>query len=162
MIFVTVGMSTSPFDRLLRAVGELPLEEELVVQHGPSLVRPARARCHDYLPHDELTELMRQARVVVTHAGVGSVALALLQGKRPVVVPRRRRFGEAVDDHQAQLAGTLHRQGVVRLVDDLDELRAVIEDPQGHESAAMQQGQSLASDLRDYLRLVVDETRPER
>lgn len=162
MIFVTVGMSASPFDRLLKTVDELPVREKLVVQHGSSSVRPARAVCHDYLPYDELTEYVRQARVVITHAGVGSVALALMHEKRPVVVPRLRRFGEAVDDHQAPLAQTLHRRGVVRLVDDLDELPHVIEEPQSHNSVTISLGRSLASDLREYLRLLIAGTRQER
>jgi beta-1,4-N-acetylglucosaminyltransferase len=161
VIFVTVGMSRSPFDRLLRAVDELVVSEQLVVQHGHSSVRPVRAVCHDYLSYDELARYMGRARVVITHGGVGSVALALMHGKRPIVVPRLRRFGEAVDDHQAPLARTLHRQGVVQLVEDLTQLPRVIEEPQTGYGGAISHGHSLAIDLREYLRVLIARTRPD-
>ena len=57
MIFVSVGTHEAPFDRLLRAVFELDLDEELVVQHGPSTVRCDRATEFEYLPFDEVVEL---------------------------------------------------------------------------------------------------------
>ena len=71
MIFVTVGTNEARFDRLLAAVDELPDGTDLFVQHGPSSIRPAGATCADYLSFDEMVEKMRQARAVVTHAGVG-------------------------------------------------------------------------------------------
>jgi beta-1,4-N-acetylglucosaminyltransferase len=160
VIFVTVGMSKAPFDRLLRAVDELAVSEELVVQHGRSDVHPVRAVCHEYLPYDELAQHVRRARVVITHAGVGSVAVALMHEKRPIVVPRLRRFGEAVDDHQEPLARTLHRQGIVRLVNDLSELASVIEEPQRRAGTDISRGHSLATDLGDYLRVLVAGARP--
>jgi UDP-N-acetylglucosamine transferase subunit ALG13 len=118
MIFVSVGTHEAPFDRLLRAVGELRTDEELVVQHGPSAVRCDRATEFDYRPFDEVVELVRRARVVVTHAGVGSVMLALSNGKRPVVMARLRRLDEHVDDHQLELARRLADAGLVDLVED--------------------------------------------
>ena len=80
----------------------------------------------DFLSFDELNDHVRQADTVITHAGVGSIMVALSQGKRPVVVPRLQRFGEAVDDHQVQVATQLDRSGRVRAVLDLADLgRAV-------------------------------------
>ena len=67
--------------------------------------------------------------MVVTHAGVGSILVAGANGKRPVVVPRLRRFGEAVDDHQLALAQKLEEIGLVVLVDDPSGLATVLADP---------------------------------
>jgi UDP-N-acetylglucosamine transferase subunit ALG13 len=113
MIFVTVGTNEAPFDRLLEGVDALNLDEELVVQHGPSPIRPRRADCHEFLAFDQIVEYVRAARVVISHAGVGSVLVALANDKHPVVVPRLRQFGEAVDDHQLSFARRLHREGVL-------------------------------------------------
>jgi UDP-N-acetylglucosamine transferase subunit ALG13 len=119
MIFVTVGTNETRFDRLLRAVEDLGHGgEDVVVQAGASDVRPAGARCVDFLPFDAMVEHVDRARVVVTHAGVGSILLALSRGRRPVVVPRLHRFGEAVDDHQVPLARRLAGRGLVTLVED--------------------------------------------
>ena len=93
VIFVSVGTNEAPFDRLLRAVASLPLDEDVVVQHGHSRsARSAGARLLDFLSLRGDGRPHPRARVVVTHAGVGSVMVSLANGKRPVVVPRRKRF----------------------------------------------------------------------
>jgi UDP-N-acetylglucosamine transferase subunit ALG13 len=154
VIFVTVGTNEARFDRLLRAVDRLEGVEPIVVQHGASAVRPERATCFEYLPFDRLVELVRGARVVVTHAGVGSVAVALSNGKRPVVVPRLHRYGEAVDDHQLAFARRFHAAGLVTLIEDPASLRETLRPtaeatpPFAH---AETRPQRLADDLRDYL-----------
>ena len=82
-----------------------------MVQGGAlELAAGAGARGSTSSPFDELVEHVRRARVVVSHAGVGSVLTALANGKRPVVVPRLHRFGEAVDDHQLPFAPQARRR----------------------------------------------------
>ena len=93
MIFVTVGTQLAPFDRLLEAVSALSSDEDVVVQHGISKVRPEGAVCVDFLPFDAYLDHIRRARVVIAHAGVGSTMIALLNGKRPIVMPRLGEFG---------------------------------------------------------------------
>jgi UDP-N-acetylglucosamine transferase subunit ALG13 len=61
---------------------------------------------------------MREARVVITHAGVGSVIASLTAGKRPIVVPRKSCFGEIVDDHQVVFARRLGERELVDVVED--------------------------------------------
>ena len=126
MIFVTVGTTHYQFDRLLSAVAELDTGQELIVQRGPSRVPLDNARVTDFLSFDELNQHVRDAEVVIMHAGVGSIMIALSLGKRPVVVPRLQRFGEAVDDHQVQVATQLHQAGRVRAVLDLARLGEVV------------------------------------
>lgn len=151
MIFVTVGTNEARFDRLLEAIDGLAGDEECVVQHGPSPVRPARATCLDYMPFDELLAEVRRARVVVMHAGVGSMMASLTNGKRPVVVPRLARHHEAVDDHQVPLARRLAAAGLVVLVEDLATLATAIS--ADGEATAIPVGVStpLSDDLRAFL-----------
>lgn len=111
MVFVTVGSIHFPFARLVDAAGAL--EGEVVVQHGPATPPPGVSRAVEFLPFYEMAEYMRRADVVVTHAGVGSIVLALQHGHVPVVMPRLRRFGETVDDHQVPLAELLAEHGTV-------------------------------------------------
>jgi UDP-N-acetylglucosamine transferase subunit ALG13 len=126
VIFVTVGTTHFPFDRLLSAVAALDTDQELVVQRGPSRVSLGNAWVTDFLAFDKLNDHVRRADIVITHAGVGSIMVALSHGKRPVVVPRLERFGEAVDDHQVQVATQLDRTGRVRAVLDLADLGRVV------------------------------------
>jgi UDP-N-acetylglucosamine transferase subunit ALG13 len=143
-VFVTVGMNDIPFDRLIEAVGNIA-EEPLVVQHGASTVRAAGAEYFDYLHFAEFDLRMRSARVVVCHAGTGSVAEALACGHRPVVVPRLHRFGEAVDDHQLFFARQLEATGLATVVEDVEQLRAVVASV--HSEARRELGPDLTAEI---------------
>jgi UDP-N-acetylglucosamine transferase subunit ALG13 len=151
MIFVSVGTNEARFDRLLQAVGGLGAAEELVVQHGPSPVRPAGATCVDYLSFEEMTDHLSRARVAVLHAGVGSVLAALASGARPVVVPRLQRHGEAVDDHQVGFGRRLHEEGLVVVVEHLGRLPAVVAAHDGRFAGAVGVEGRLVEELRDLI-----------
>ena len=156
MILVTVGTHEDPFDRLLHGVEGLPRGEELIVQHGPSTVRPPGARCHAYLPFEELQAHVRRARVVIAHAGVGSIMGALAAGHRPLVVPRLCRHGEHVDDHQLPLARRLAAAGAVVLVEDAATIPDMVRGIDSADGGSGLTASSLAADLRGYLAAVVD------
>jgi beta-1,4-N-acetylglucosaminyltransferase len=158
MIFVTVGTNEAPFDRLLRAVDHLPRNEPLVVQYGSSAVRPLDATCVDFLPFDELVNHVRAARAIITHAGVGSVMVALANGSRPIVLPRLRRFGEAVDDHQVPLARRLAGGGLVSLVEDVELLAEAVAGESNGTIPPVNGGSTLVDELRDYIRATINET----
>jgi UDP-N-acetylglucosamine transferase subunit ALG13 len=158
MIFVTIGTS-EPFDRLLRAVDALPGEEELTVQMGASTVRPERATCVSFVPYEEVVGKIRAARVVVTHAGAGSVLTCLLAGKQPIVVPRLRRCGETSDDHQLAFGRRLHKMGLVTLVEDLHLLAEAIGAASANPGVRLSPQDRLADDLRAYLETAVGRRR---
>lgn len=151
MIFVTVGTNEARFDRLLSALDGLGTGEELIVQHGPSTVRPAGATPVDFLSFDDMVETMQRARIVVTHAGVGSVMTSLLAGKRPIVVPRLRRYGEAVDDHQLPFGRRLDQAGLVVLCEEPHELGRVVANGGGGLDVELRPSRRLVGDLRGYL-----------
>lgn len=151
MIVVTVGTNEAPFDRLLTAFDGYAGDEQLVVQHGPSRIRPAGARCVEFLPYDELAAAIAGARVVVTHAGVGSIMTALANDRRPVVVPRLRAFAEAVDDHQVGLARRLDAAGLVTLVEDPSRVLSVVERASGSSGVELGANPRLVGELRDYI-----------
>ena len=114
---VVVALGTHPryaFPRLLdRLVRILPPSAEVLWQVGRSgsgTMPPGATR---QMPFDALQQAMREADVVITHAGVGSALTALAAGRCPIYVPRRRQFAEHVDDHQVQIARELHTRGLV-------------------------------------------------
>ena len=106
MIFVTVGTHQQPFERMLAGLAALPLEQ-LVVQHGDGPPPPGVAHAAAFMSFGEMLEQFEAADTVVTHAGVGSILLAMRVGHTPIVVPRYKRFGEHVDDHQVELTRAL-------------------------------------------------------
>jgi UDP-N-acetylglucosamine transferase subunit ALG13 len=150
MIFVSIGTS-EPFERLLAALGGIAADEELIVQCGESSVRPHRATCVEFLAFDDFVELVRRARVVVCHAGVGTIMVAIASGKRPVVVPRLPQYGEAIDDHQLVLARRLASAGIVTLVEEPERLEQVIAAATLTPVTELASPEGLVSELRDYI-----------
>lgn len=118
MILVITGTHQQPFNRLLQAVDALATSEERIYQTGYSTYVPAHGQVRAFLPPDEMKQLMQQARVIVCHAGTGTVMSALDCGKCPVVAPRLERFGEHVDDHQLQLVAGLEGFVIPFMPDD--------------------------------------------
>jgi UDP-N-acetylglucosamine--N-acetylmuramyl-(pentapeptide) pyrophosphoryl-undecaprenol N-acetylglucosamine transferase len=115
VIFATVGSHPSfKFERLLRALESIA-DEQLVVQHGPGESPANAARAARWMPFAEVVDQMELASHVVSHAGVGTILCAVRAGHTPVVLPRLRRFGETVDDHQLDLGQALARTGRVVL-----------------------------------------------
>jgi UDP-N-acetylglucosamine transferase subunit ALG13 len=149
MIFVTVG-TCEPFDRLMRGVDSLPVSEVVFVQTGLSSVVPQRATTVEFLPYDALVDLVREARLVVTHAGVGTILTALLNGVKPIVVPRLKKYGDAVDDHQLELAERLADLKLVTLVRETSELADAVREGTGV-TEEIQIGTALVNELRDYI-----------
>jgi beta-1,4-N-acetylglucosaminyltransferase len=113
MILVTVGNHVEPFDRLIKGMDELAgqIDEEVVIQTGHCTYEPRYARHFRFTSGKEMQELTQATRVQVSHAGSGSILTALRMGKPLVVVPRRLKFHEHIDDHQLQLAQAVEQQG---------------------------------------------------
>ena len=114
-IVITVGSLDFSFSRLLtRLQAVIPTDTDVLVQAGTdagSLLWPG-ARIVRSMAPDVLGEEMRTADVVIAHGGIGSALAALTAGKMPLLVPRRKRFAEHVDDHQEQIASTLSARGL--------------------------------------------------
>ena len=119
MIFVTVGNATQGFRRLLDAVDILAGEkawgnETVFIQSGNNPgFRPAYCKHEPFVPMDDFALKFQEAAVIVSHAGTGTLFHALQAGKVPVVMPRRKKYGEIIDDHQLELVQALASEGRV-------------------------------------------------
>lgn len=118
MILVTVGTERYPFNSLMDWVevlieyGIIDKNEEVIVQYGSSTKIPDGVKVFQLLPESVFKNLVDRARVVVAHCGEGTAMMLESAGKPFVLVPRTRRFGEHVDDHQLEMADALEQRGV--------------------------------------------------
>ena len=103
MIFVTLGSQKFQFNRLLKAVGELQTDEEIFAQIGYSDYKPQNYKYKEFLDREEFAALEEKADIVITHGGTGAIIGAVKKGKKVIAVPRLKKYGEHVDDHQIQL-----------------------------------------------------------
>ncbi len=126
MIFVTVGTDL-PFDRLVRVVDEWAAgrgRTDVFAQIGASRWTPAHLPYSNFLPPDEFTRRFAEARVIVAHAGMGTILSALRWEKPILVMPRRAALGEQRNDHQLATARRLSAIDKVDVAMDESELRA--------------------------------------
>ncbi len=114
-VVVTLGTHERyTFPRLLdRLVDILPPGLDVLWQVGGTRIERMPAGARRQVPITEMRQAMREADVVVAHAGVGSALAAMQAGHRAVFVPRRRAHGEHVDDHQVAMARELESRNLV-------------------------------------------------
>jgi beta-1,4-N-acetylglucosaminyltransferase len=113
MIFVTVGTHSQPFDRLVKAMDILAIDnpEEIIIQYGASTYVPEHATKIQWGSGVAIEDLIDKSRVIVGHTGSGTIINAVLKEKPLVLVPRLKQFGEHIDDHQKQLARIYAEKG---------------------------------------------------
>lgn len=137
MIFLTVGTSQFPFERVIRfideAVHDHQIERNIFAQVGSSLYKPRTFPYKEFLDFNDMAENTRKSDIIVTHAGVGSIMLAFLFGKIPVVIPRRHDLKEVLDNHQFEFAKKMEEMGKVivayeesALIDKINNYKALI------------------------------------
>jgi UDP-N-acetylglucosamine transferase subunit ALG13 len=109
------------FDRLIAAMDALApaLGQPVIAQIGKGSYRPSNMQARISIAPAEFERLVAEARLIVSHAGIGTVLTAARMGKPVVLVPRRASLGEHRNDHQLatvrQLAG---RPGIVVAEDE--------------------------------------------
>jgi UDP-N-acetylglucosamine transferase subunit ALG13 len=127
---VTVGTHTQPFNRLLEKVDKLVekrvIKEKVIAQVGYSTYRPRNYEYFTFTSEEKILELKKKARLIIAHAGVGSIITALQFKKPIIVVPRLKKFGEHIDDHQVQIAIAFEREGKVLACYQIDELEDIL------------------------------------
>lgn len=118
-VFVSLGtIRPYRFDAAVQAVLATGLATEATVwQLGCTAVEGLPGRAHAEISGEEFERAAREADIVVTHAGVGTVMQLLEWGVHPVVLVRSPGRGEHVDDHQSQIAEVLREHGVATVAD---------------------------------------------
>ena len=158
MIFCTVGTEKYSFDRLVKAVDELSsmTKEEAFIQIGSSTYKPKFCKWEEFISFDRMIRLVKEARVVICHAGVGSTLLCLSLGKVPVIVPRKKRFGEHVDNHQLELSRKLDEQKRVIVGYDLQNLASYVKNYEIEINNLVIRNSDGKKHIEDYLINVVE------
>lgn len=155
MIFLTVGNWHRGFDRLVKAVDELRgkeiITEDVVAQIGSGRYKPTRLQTLAFCSPTEFGEIMGRARLVITHAGVGTVAQAVMRGKPVVVVPRKAELGEIGDGHQWTTAKLLEEEGKILVAYDVSELPERLEQAEHFVPVQEEGGQRIVSLVESFV-----------
>ena len=154
MIFVTTGTQL-PFPRMIDTVAGIAseLDEEIIAQVGPD-TSARDFETHGTLAPAQFTDFFSRARVVVAHAGVGSILSAKRFGKPVILVPRRHDMGEHRNDHQMATAAEVEGRTGVYVAWDEPQLREFLS--RSDLVAPNDTPGARASDLIAYLKGAID------
>jgi UDP-N-acetylglucosamine transferase subunit ALG13 len=132
LIFVTIGNAKQSFRRLLDAVDSIAEtgffnSEPILIQSGNDFqFQSSRCEVKPFISMDEFNEAMEAASLIICHGGCGTQLHAIRLGKVPVVMPRRKKYSEHVNDHQVQLVEALAAQGKIVPAYETGDLEAAI------------------------------------
>lgn len=157
MIFVTVGTDL-PFDRLVRVVDEWAAScgrSDVFAQIGEGGWRPRHIAHSEFLQPPEFREKFQSARLIISHAGMGTILTALQHGKPILVMPKLARLREHRNEHQTATARHMMRKAGVNVAFDEEELRAKlarIDLLAAAERIGEQADEGLINGLREFIR----------
>ena len=130
MILVMLGTQNNSFYRLLEEIDRLieigKINDEVIVQAGYTKYESQNMKIIDFVSSEEIEKLEQKANCIITHGGVGSIIASLKKGKKVIVVPRQKKYGEHVNNHQLQIAKKFEQDGYVKYALDLNELGNII------------------------------------
>ena len=130
MVFVTVGNAMQGFLRFLKGVDALAeknfFNEEVFMQTGNnSGFLPKHCMYKSFVSMDEFQQYMERASLIICHGGCTQLQ-AVRMGKTPIVMPRRKKYGEHVNDHQVQLVQALASERLIVPAYDVEDLPAAV------------------------------------
>lgn len=132
MIFVTLGTQDKQFVRLIEAVNKVNTDELIIAQVGSTNCSKLKLRnnikIYDYLSDEQFDKYMKEARIVITHAGVGTIINGLKNNKKMIVAARLKKYKEHVNDHQLQILDNFSKEGYIIPLRNFDDLPKLIDE----------------------------------
>jgi UDP-N-acetylglucosamine transferase subunit ALG13 len=125
MIFVTVG-TDQPFDRMMKVVDAWAKERDrndVFAQIGEGGWEPSKIPFVQFLSPPDFKRRFDEARVIIAHAGMGTILSALHHGKPILVMPKLASLGEHRNEHQLATARRMMGLGYVNVAFNESELR---------------------------------------
>ncbi len=122
-----MGNDFRDFSRLIKKVDEIAPEisNEIVIQKGYSRYRPKNTKHFDFVPIDTAIEYIKASELVISHAGIGTIILCREYGTPIIILPRREKYGEHMNDHQIEITKMLEekRSANVHVIHDEEQLK---------------------------------------
>lgn len=117
MIFVTVGTQAKGFLRCLQEVEKLieskNIKEDVVAQIGHTDFNSKLMKTVPFVGENEYRQIIRDASLIITHAGSGALFNSIKTGKKIIAMARLKEFNEMIDDHQMELVRKLSEGGYI-------------------------------------------------
>lgn len=117
MIFLSVGNNELQFLRLFLKFEKIFYELnkknlEVICQVGHTDYKNSHFKIVKFLEKKKFNDLIKKSDVFISHAGAGSVIESIQNRKIPILLPRKKKFNEHIDDHQVELYDKLIKKKI--------------------------------------------------
>lgn len=155
MILVTVGTQDKPFKRLINEIDNLvstgKIKDEVIMQIGYTPYK-GNVKHFDFIGDDEMTELINNADIVITHAGVGSIFKAVQAGKKVIAVPRLKKYREHLNNHQLDILKEFTDKGYILSTIEVTDLAKTIKEAKKFEPKKLEvDNQELINEIEEFI-----------
>ncbi|WP_432710816.1 glycosyltransferase [Pedobacter sp.] len=160
MIFVITG-TQAPFDRLVKCMDEIApslKDVEIIAQVNHSKYKVKNMKSVATMKPLDFNENFSRADLIISHAGMGTIILALQNNKPTIILPRSAALGEHRNDHQLATAKVLEKLKYIHVIYDEKELNAKISNFFSGELTPLHAiesvaSQSLIDSIQEYLNI---------
>lgn len=126
MIFITVGSQKFQFDRLLKEVDKIIekgyLKDKVFAQTGFCNYKPRYFNYKEFLNRDEFDKYINECEILLTHGGTGAIIGGVKKNKKVIAIPRDKKFGEHVDNHQYEIVKEFYNMGLIYTIENIENL----------------------------------------
>jgi UDP-N-acetylglucosamine transferase subunit ALG13 len=104
------------------------IPSEILIQKGYSRYLPKNTKHFDFVSMEEAMDYIQKSQLVISHAGIGTIILCKKYGIPILILPRRKKHREHMNDHQLEIAEALGKREEenIYIVYDEDQLEEKI------------------------------------
>jgi len=126
LILVITGSQNFQFNRLIKQVDILNISNRLpykvFAQIGYSTYSPTSFKYKKFVSKSEMNNLIKKAKIIISHGGTASITSALKANKKIICIPRLKKYNEHIDDHQLEISSKLKELEVLEVIINEDDL----------------------------------------
>jgi UDP-N-acetylglucosamine transferase subunit ALG13 len=152
-IFVVVG-TQEPFSRMIKAIDLWAIKNnysDIFAQISKDQYIPKGFESTSFISPELFDQKFKEAQLIVSHAGMGTIISALLHSKPIIVMPRLARYHEHRNNHQVATAKSFSKLNIVKDVYSDDELYDAL-DKASEMKPAPQIGPFASATLLEFLK----------
>jgi UDP-N-acetylglucosamine transferase subunit ALG13 len=122
-----------------------------MAQIGYGKYKPKNMHIIDFCSPEDFNEFVAEARIIIAHAGMGTVAEAITRNKPIIVVPRKVSLYEHFDDHQFETARQLETEGKVLVAYEVSELANKLKQAENFIPTKEQSGKGIIQAVEKFI-----------
>jgi beta-1,4-N-acetylglucosaminyltransferase len=131
------------------------LNEDVVMQIGSSTYLPKHTKYFDFVDEETILEYFQNARIIISHAGAGTILNALSLGKIIILVPRLQEYGECCDNQQLEITKVLAESEEAIALYSIDQLESTIKNADSFNITWKPKDKKLVRFLKESIRGMV-------